>query len=375
MSKKRILFITGTRADFSKLNVLISKLDTSNFEILIFTTGMHMLEKYGLTKVEVQKVKKAQHMEFVNQKPDDSLDTILTKTVAGLSDYIVEARPDLVIFHGDRIESLAAALACSTNYVSSVHIEGGELSGTIDEVFRHAITKLSDFHLVCSDEAKQRIEQLGEDPKRVFNIGSPELDFHSQDSGILINEVKKYYEITFEDFGICIFHPITTEYTTMRSQAEDFFSQILDSGKNFIIIEPNNDLGCSEIRDIISKLPKEKFRIIPSMRFNYFSELMKNSSIFVGNSSVGVREAPFLGIPSVNVGSRQNRRASHNSITHLTVIKDSVLSDVINKEWGKKYESCKTFWNGGAASSFEQIIKDNSLYDFVKQKQFFDLKY
>ena len=374
LTKKKLLFITGTRADFSKLSTLISAVDSSKYEKLIFTTGMHMLEKYGLTKLEVQKISDAEHVDFVNQRPEDTLDTILTKTITGLSDYIVEAKPDIVIFHGDRIESLAAALACSTNYVTSIHVEGGELSGTIDEVFRHAITKLSDFHLVCCDEAEERIIQLGENPRRIFNIGSPELDFHSKDSGVLIDEVKDYYEIPYINYGICIFHPITTEYNTIKSQAENFFNQVIETDKNFVVIEPNNDMGCNEIRNVISNLPKDRFRILPSMRFNYFSELMKNCKIFIGNSSVGVREAPFMGLASVNVGTRQDRRSNHKSITNLPEINESNLTNIIIREWGKRYESCKKFWAGGSANAFKEFIKNQNLDKQIKQKRFYDLK-
>lgn len=374
LTKKKLLFITGTRADFSKLSTLISAVDSSKYEKLIFTTGMHMLEKYGLTKLEVQKISDAEHVDFVNQRPEDTLDTILTKTITGLSDYIVEAKPDIVIFHGDRIESLAAALACSTNYVTSIHVEGGELSGTIDEVFRHAITKLSDFHLVCCDEAEERIIQLGENPRRIFNIGSPELDFHSKDSGVLIDEVKDYYEIPYINYGICIFHPITTEYNTIKSQAENFFNQVIETNKNFVVIEPNNDMGCNEIRNVISNLPKDRFRILPSMRFNYFSELMKNCKIFIGNSSVGVREAPFMGLASVNVGTRQDRRSNHKSITNLPEINESNLTNIIIREWGKRYESCKKFWAGGSANAFKEFIKNQNLDKQIKQKRFYDLK-
>ena len=374
LNKKRIIFVTGTRADFSKLSGLISCLDSSKYEKLIFITGMHMLKQYGLTKYEIHKFKDIQYVEFVNQRPEDGLDSILTKTITGLSDYILEMLPDLVIFHGDRVESLAAALACCTNYITSVHIEGGELSGTVDEIFRHTITKLSDYHLVCSNEAKKRITQLGENPDQIKNIGSRELDFHSKDSGITIDTVKHYYNIPFEDYGICIFHPVTTEIDTISSQTREFFKCLEKSNRNFIIIEPNNDLGCEQIREAIYNLPKSRFKIIPSMRFNYFSELMKNASLFVGNSSVGVREAPFIGISSINIGSRQDRRADSLSITHISDLFQIDLLPIINEQWGQRHESCKNFWAGGAIEAFKNFIDNESIYKTGKQKKFFDLK-
>ena len=270
MIKKRVLFITGTRADYSKLSNLILSLSSENFEKFIFITGMHMLDQYGTTKHEIHRMNDVERVEYINQRPDDKLDTILSKTITGLSDYIIETSPDLVIFHGDRVESLAAALACCTNYVTSVHIEGGELSGTIDEIFRHTISKLSDYHLVCNSEAKNRIIQLGENPENIVKIGSPELDLHSIDSGVTIEEVKKYYDIPFKEYAICIFHPVTTEIDTLANQAEQFFNELSLSDKNYVVIEPNNDMGCDMIRECLSALPSDRFKKIPSMRFNFF---------------------------------------------------------------------------------------------------------
>ena len=255
-----------------------------------------------------------------------------------------------------------------------MHIEGGELSGTVDEIFRHTITKLSDYHLVCTNEAKKRITQLGENPDQIINIGSPELDFHSTDSGISIEAVKDYYHIPFKDYGICIFHPVTTEIDTITSQTKEFFKCLEKSNRNFVIIEPNNDLGCKQIRDVILKLPTSRFKIIPSMRFSYFSELMKNASLFVGNSSVGVREAPFIGISSINVGSRQDRRANSLSITNIPDLFQIDLLTIINDQWGKRHESCKNFWAGGAIEAFKNFIDTESIYKTGKQKKFFDLK-
>ena len=198
-----------------------------------------------------------------------------------------------MIIHGDRVESFAASIVCSMKYIRSAHIEGGEFSGTIDESIRHCNTKLCHSHFVSSEEAKNRVLQLGEDEKATFIIGSPELEVHRNPSGIKIEEVKKRYSITFKDFGIVIFHPVTSEIELIYKQTENLFNALIKSKRKFVVIAPNNDPGSETIFKKINSLPKENFRIIPSMRFNFFSELLKNASLIIGNSSCGVRKSIY----------------------------------------------------------------------------------
>ena len=174
---------------------------------------------------------------------------------------MAEKQPDLVVVHGDRIEALACALVCSTNYILSAHIEGGEVSGTIDETFRHCNSKLCNHHFVSSDDAAKRVMALGEPSNCVHVIGSPEMDFHARDSGISIKDVKDRYNIPEGDYGICIFHPVTSEIDTMNEQANCLFQSLKMSGKHFIIICPNNDPGADQIMSAIDLLPKSQFTI------------------------------------------------------------------------------------------------------------------
>ena len=175
---KKLIFVTGTRADFGKLKPLAIEAHKEGFEIIFFVTGMHMLERYGLTKKEVSSIREFKTFEFLNQKEGDPLDLILSNTILGFSKFINKVTPDMVVIHGDRIEAIACSLVCSTNYILSAHIEGGEVSGTIDEIFRHCNTKLCSIHMVSSQKAKERVMQLGESEKDIFVIGSPEIDIH-----------------------------------------------------------------------------------------------------------------------------------------------------------------------------------------------------
>ncbi|MFN3281567.1 MAG: UDP-N-acetylglucosamine 2-epimerase, partial [Tabrizicola sp.] len=331
---RRLLFLTGTRADFGKLEPLAVAARDAGHRVTFFVTGMHLLDRYGLTVNEVRRVEGVTVHEFLNQRPGDPQDVILAKTVIGLSDYVTENRPDLIVIHGDRIEALAASLVAATNYIRSAHVEGGEVSGTIDEMFRHCNSKLCASHFVSSEAAARRVMALGESEDAIHVIGSPELDFHSRPSGVTLSEVRARYAIPFTDYGIAVFHPVTSEQDTIGVQAADLFGALGESGRSFVVIAPNNDPGSEAIFAVLDRLPKDRFRVLPSMRFAHFSELMKNAACMVGNSSAGVREAPFLGLPSLDVGSRQTNRAAAPSVVSCAADDRAAILDFLATRWG-----------------------------------------
>ena len=367
---KRLLFVTGTRADYGKLEPLAKAAQDAGFHISFFITGMHMMKRYGETRLEVKRFAGAEFFEFVNQREGDALDFILSKTILGFSDFVHEHRPDLVIIHGDRVEALAASIVCAMRYIRSAHVEGGEVSGTIDESIRHCNTKLCATHFVSSESAKARVLALGESPDRVFNIGSPELDTHARPSGVSIEEVKARYAIPFDDYGIAVFHPVTSEQDTIGAQAASLFGALEASGKCFVVIAPNNDPGTEEIFAVLEKLPPERFRLIPSMRFNYFSELMKNAAVMVGNSSAGVREAPFLGLPSLDVGTRQNNRAQATSVTVCSAFDSDAIAGFLRQRWAARASTDQAYGQGLASTQFVSVLQQAAYWNQSRQKAF-----
>ena len=369
---RKLLFVTGTRADFGKLRPLAEAARDAGYRIGFFVTGMHMLARYGLTKIEVHRVQGAEVFEHLNQQPRDGQDTVFAKTIIGFSDFLAEHQPDLVVVHGDRVEAMACAFTCATNYVRCAHVEGGEVSGTIDELFRHCNTKLATYHFVSSESARSRVMRLGEAPDTVFAIGSPELDMHAQPSGVMIDEVRRRYEISADDYGVVIFHSVTSETDTIGAQAAALFRSLEASGKRFVVILPNNDPGSSDILKELRTLPAERFRTIPSMRFTYFSELLKNAAALIGNSSVGVREAPFLGIPSLDVGTRQTNRTRAPSVTASSAEDDATISAFLATEWNRRYAPHKAFGEGGAAERFVTVLGASEFWSRPLQKGFTD---
>lgn len=365
-----LLFVTGTRADFGKLEPLATAAQEAGFAVRFFVTGMHMMDRYGRTKIEVQRM--FDTFEFLNQREGDPQDIILAKTVVGFSDFLAEHRPDLVVVHGDRVEALACALVCATNYIRCAHVEGGEVSGTIDEIFRHCNSKLAWCHFVSSEAAKARVLALGEAEETVFPIGSPELDKHGAASGVTLADVRDRYAIPFDDYGICIFHPVTSEQASMAGQADALYAALEASGRNFVLILPNNDPGSEAIFAAIDRLPEARFRRIPSMRFAYFSELMKNAACMIGNSSAGVREAPFLGIPSLDIGTRQTNRAEAPSVHHAAAVDGAAIADYLSSEWGRRYPPHTAFGEGRAADRFVAVLRDPAFWARGFQKEFRD---
>ncbi len=370
---RSLLFLTGTRADFGKLEPLASAALAAGFGVTFFVTGMHMLDRYGLTKLEVHRMAGVRVHEFLNQRHGDAQDIVLAKTIVGFSDYVTEHRPDLIIVHGDRVEAMAGALVAATNYIRAAHIEGGEVSGTIDEVFRHCNTKLAHAHFVSSDTAARRVMALGEPEETVHAIGSPELDFHSGPSGVTIADVKARYGIRFDDYGIAVFHPVTSEAADMGAQARALYGALAASGRNFVLIAPNNDPGSEAIFAVIEALPQERFRLIPSMRFAHFSELMRNAACMVGNSSAGVREAPFLGVPSLDIGTRQTNRAEAGSVSACAATDGAAITRFLAAHWGRRHSAHHGFGAGTAAERFVAVLQDPGFWDRGLQKAFRDL--
>ncbi len=370
---KKIVFLTSTRADFGKLKALIKQCESSAaLEPFIFATGMHLHKAYGYTLREIEKSNFKNIHPFINQSSEEHMDITLAKTIQGLSDYVKERRPDLIVVHGDRVETLAGAIVGALNNIRTAHIEGGEVSGTVDELIRHSVSKLSHIHFVANQLARKRLLQMGEDSKRIFVIGSPDIDIMTSGNLPDIHTVKKHYNITFQKYALLIFHPVTTEISKTQENAESLTAALLKSHKNYIIIHSNNDMGHSIIGKVFEKLNTEKrFKKFPSIRFEYFLTLLKHAQFIIGNSSCGIREAPVYGIPSINIGSRQQGRASLPSILHVEYNLTDILK-AINKTEKSKHAPSSFFGKGNSSKLFLDTVSDASFWKLAVQKIFID---
>lgn len=371
---KKILFLTGTRADFGKLKPLMQVVNASPlFDLKIFATGMHMQSHFGHTVIEIEKSGFSNIYTYINQRTGDTMDIVLAKTISGLSDYIKEDRPDLIVVHGDRVESLAGAIVGSLNNVLVAHVEGGEVSGTIDELIRHSVSKMSQLHFVSNEDARDRLLQMGESSASIAVIGSPDLDVMCSDALPLLEEVKARYGIHYDRYGIFMFHPVTTEIHLLEAQIRQIVDVLLSVDENFIVIYPNNDHGSEIILNELKRLKEHsRFKIFPSIRFECFLTLLRNAHFMVGNSSAGVREAPFYGVPSINIGSRQHGRALAPTILNVEAeaiplgLAMAALPEV------SRHKTCE-FGHGNSAELFISVLNSNTMWEVSTQKVFVSL--
>jgi UDP-N-acetylglucosamine 2-epimerase (hydrolysing) len=348
----------------------------SSFDVQIFVTGMHMDEQYGSTVNEVYKSGFQNIHTFRNYEKAEHMDRTLAKTITGFSDFVTQQNPDLIVVHGDRVEALAGAIVGSLNNVLVAHVEGGEISGTVDELIRHSVSKLSHIHLVSNDLAKKRLVQMGELESSVYIIGSPDLDLMNPKKLPELSFVKEYYEIPFDAYAIAMYHPVTTEYNSIKKYIKNFVDALIASEKNYVLIYPNNDLGTHEILEEYKRLKEnERFKIYPSLRFEYFLTLLKESDFVIGNSSAGVREAPYYQIPTIDVGTRQHNRSQAQTIINVS----HEVSDILNgiqKSSEQKHEEIdfSEFGMGNSDQIFLDLLLSDDIWNVNCQKQFQDLE-
>jgi len=372
--KKKILFITATRADFGKLKSLIKITKKSNkFFVYIVVTGMHMISKFGNTHQEIDKFFKSNIIKFKNQKFGDNLETVLTNTTEKFSKIVKKIKPDLILIHGDRIESLACALVGSLNHILTAHIEGGEVSGNIDDTIRHAVTKLSHVHFVGNNKAKKRVLNMGEKRNSVFTIGSPDMDILLSKKLPSIKSVKKKYGIKFENYAILLWHPVTSKVHRLKKDTNKLVNFVKEYNKNFVVIYSNNDPGTEIIIDSYKKLLKtDKSKIFRSIRFENFISLLKNSKFIIGNSSSGIYEAPIFAVPTINIGDRQHKRLNSRAIKNLKIesLNKYNVDKFLNsyRQIKKKY-----FGSGNTDQKFLREINKSSFWKISTQKYFSDI--
>jgi UDP-N-acetylglucosamine 2-epimerase (hydrolysing) len=375
--RRKIVFLSGTRADFGKIKSLIRTLlaDPPHFEVHIFATGMHMDPKYGFTVREFEKCNFPNVYRFINHSAGDTMDQALGSTILGFGQYLRLIEPDLVVVHGDRCEALAGAIVGSLNNVLVAHIEGGELSGTVDGLIRHSVSKMSHLHFVSNAEARRRLVQLGEDPQSIFVIGSPDIDIMTSPDLPSLDEVRAHYEIGFSDYGLLAFHPVTTSLGTLRQEVRELTRAVLDSGKNWVVVYPNNDQGSElilgEYLDVFADQPQ--IRMFPSLRFEAALVLLRHARCVLGNSSMGIREAPYYGTPTVNLGPRQKGRTNNPQILHAPVERQAILNAIALATTRPQLRPVRDWGHGDSHERFRRQLERSEIWDTPVQKGFRDI--
>jgi UDP-hydrolysing UDP-N-acetyl-D-glucosamine 2-epimerase len=330
---RKICVVTNGRADYSHLKTLLEELKKrSDVQVTVVPTGMHLLSSYGHTIDDI--VKDGFDIGYrVFMEVDGRVLSTMTKStglgIIEFSSYFENFRPDIVVVQGDRFEAFAATAAASMMNIHVAHVGGGEVTGTIDEHLRHAMTKLSHFHFPCDEDSKKRIIAMGERPEHVFNTGGPASDLLLRTPTCTFPELKKrldpyvkkkeWLRDLDEDFFLVIHHPVTTEFEAVHAEIEGLLNGLKRFPNKVMLLCPNIDAGAEKIVKLLKEFERyedNKVGILSHVPVEDFVNVMRHSRIMIGNSSSGVREACYFGTPVVNVGNRQEgRRISENVLS------------------------------------------------------------
>lgn len=344
MNKRKICVVITARPSYSRIKTALTEIkEHPELELQLVLAGSALLDRYG----NASKIIESDGFK-VNEKIYNILEgetpTAMAKTtgiaIMELSTAFYNLKPDIVVTIADRFETIATSIAASYQNIPLAHIQGGEVTGNIDEKVRHANTKLADIHLVASNDALERVLKMGEDSSMVFNTGCPSMDLAKEvfDEPILdFDPFVKYggvgEKIDWEDGYIVVMqHPVTTEYEKSKLHIKETLKAIDELNYPTFWFWPNVDAGSdgtsSGIRQYREFNNLKNIHFFKNMEPNDFLKLIKNSNCLIGNSSVGIRESSFLGIPVVNIGTRQNKRQRAKSVIDCDYSKDEIIKAI-----------------------------------------------
>ncbi|MGM0405316.1 MAG: UDP-N-acetylglucosamine 2-epimerase [Thermoplasmatota archaeon] len=376
---RKIIYITGTRADYGLMRSVLKKIDDHpNLELEVVVTGMHLLEEFGRTIDEIEQDDFKVHVISSTFEHDDkkSMAVFVGDFIKKLSVKIEKIDPDFILLLGDRGEMLGGAVVGCYMSIPNVHLHGGEVTSTVDEMTRHAITKLSNIHLPATEKSAERIRRMGEDPEHIHIVGAPGLDSVLNEDLISEDELEKKYEIDLsEPLLMVVQHPVTMEVEEAGEQIKKTLEVIKGLKQQTILVYPNADAGGRKMIDEIKKFEDLSFistyKSIP--RKDYLS-LLRNSDVLVGNSSSGIIEAPSFSLPVVNIGTRQRGRERATNVIDVGYDKKEIRKAIercLNDENFKKEikDINNPYGDGETAERVTDILSVVEIDDKLLQKE------
>lgn len=383
--KRKICVITGTRAEYGLLYLLMKEIqDDTSLQLQIIATGMHLSPEFGLTYKEIEK-------EF---KIDKKIEMLLSSdTPVGISksmglaqisfaDAYEELQPDIIVVLGDRYEIFSAVSAAMVCRIPVAHLHGGETTeGAFDESIRHSITKMSHLHFPCTDEYRNRVVQLGESPERVFNFGATGIDNIKKLSLLDKTAFEESINFKLNKKNILVtFHPVTLENSTSKEQFQvllDAIDKLKDT--NIIFTKANSDTDGRIINqmidDYVAKNTDKSVGFTSLGQIRYLSALQFVDAV-VGNSSSGIIEAPSFKMGTINIGDRQKGRTITTSIIDCKPDKadiDSAFAKLYSDEFQSDLKNTHSpYGNGNAVKQIYNVLKTYNLTGLLK-KSFYDL--
>ncbi len=359
-------------------SVMAEIASSRTLDLSVVVGGSLVLEKYGqILDSEITRMPKVDHqLHFVIEGENPlTMAKSAGLAVIEISSVLQNVSPDIVCVIADRFECLPIAMAAAYMNIAVAHFEGGEVSGSIDESIRHAITKLAHIHFPANEDAKQRIIRMGEVSNSVFCVGSTSIDILKSLSLGNLGPAKLYLEshgvgasvnLVSGEYIVVIQHPVTTEYESSYDDVKKLVSAVQNLNKKTVWIWPNMDAGSDSVSKAIREYrelqaPKH-VRFLKSLPIEIFGPLLSNAGCILGNSSSGIREAAYLGTPTVNIGTRQNGRGRSQNVQDVEVDEVQIIEAVKEQMQHGKYKSDYSYGDGESASKIVSILETFELH-------------
>lgn len=369
---RKICVVITARPSYSRIKTaLIAINNHPKLELQIVVAASALLDRYGSAVNFIENDGFDITAKVFNVLEGENLTAAAKTTGIGileLSTVFDNIKPDFVITIADRFETIATAISASFMNIPLVHIQGGEVTGNIDEKVRHAITKLSDFHFVATEEARERVIKLGENPDTVFNTGCPSIDLAKlvvDDPSMDFEPYQKYggvgsYPDLSEGYLVVMQHPVTNEYTNSRQHIEETLYAINEINVPVLIFWPNVDAGSdgtsSGIRSFREKYKLDHLHFFKNMEGVDFLKLLYHSNGLIGNSSVGIRECSYLGVPVINIGTRQNRRERGNNVIDVDYNRVEIKKEILNILNKKEVKTSYIYGKGNSGHEIANLL-------------------
>jgi UDP-hydrolysing UDP-N-acetyl-D-glucosamine 2-epimerase len=374
MSKRKICVVITARPSYSRIKTALKAINEHPaLELQLVVAASALLDRYGSAVEYIKKDDFEIAARVFNVLEGENLTAAAKTTGIGileLSTVFDNLAPDIVVTIADRFETMATAISASYMNIPLAHIQGGEVTGNIDEKVRHAITKLADYHFVASDNAKERVIKLGEDKDFVFNTGCPSIDLAAD----ILKKPSLDFDV-FDKYGgvgskpdlskgywVVMQHPVTTEITKSRQQIEETLQAMYKRDEPVLWFWPNVDAGAdgtsTGVRAFREHHNLSKFHFFKNMEPNDFLKLLINSNGLIGNSSVGIRECTFLGVPVVNIGTRQNRRERGENVIDVDYKEKQILQALTTHDNSNGYQRASIYGEGMAGIQIANLLQE-----------------
>jgi len=373
----KILTLVERRADYSRMKPILKELYKDPFfDVYLVVTGVCLLDVHGkdidyikadgfLINAEVSMF----DQEGINTNA--SMVRALAKVLDGVTTEIENFKPDLVLTGFDIGANLATTIAAAHMNIPVAHIQGGEVTGTIDESIRHAMSKFAHIHFPATKDAKNRLIRLGENPNYIFNVGCPSIDTIVQTPIMDKNVLEKKFNVDFsKPVVLLIQHPVTTESHESKKQILNTIDVIKELDIQALVALPNNDAGSSEI---IEEIKKSGLSWYPSLSTEEFVNVYRNIWAIVGNSSSGIHESSTFGIPAVNIGTRQQDRERAKNVIDVSYEKDSIQKGIekalFDESFRERVVNIKNpYGEGDSSVKIVKLLKSVSLEGIIQKR-------